>query len=241
MKRVGDNTKQSDFEEKIKVVAHRGGAGLAPENTITAFAKAEEMGADAIELDVRISSDGRIVVIHDPDLYRVYGDRRFVSQMTYEEISAVKLPGGESTPELENVLRDFKIDFFVEIKTPSTVPKIIELFRKQPSYVKRCKVISFFHESLQILKGELTSVKTGALLSGFPVDPVSVVKACSADFLSLDHSGVHFSYVSLCHSAGVPVNVWTVNSPGDISKMISMNVDSITSDRPDLVLKALGR
>ena len=116
MKRVGDNTKQSDFEEKIKVVAHRGGAGLAPENTITAFAKAEEMGADAIELDVRISSDGRIVVIHDPDLYRVYGDRRFVSQMTYEEISAVKLPGGESTPELENVLRDFKIDFFVEIK-----------------------------------------------------------------------------------------------------------------------------
>jgi glycerophosphoryl diester phosphodiesterase len=237
----GDDMWNSHSNGKIMVVAHRGGAGLKPENTTTAFAMAEEIGADAIELDVRLSSDRKIVVIHDPDLFRVFGDRRRVSEMTYDEIAKVKLPGGENPPELEAVLRDFNMEFFVEVKVSEVVQPIIELFQNNPRYARRCRVISFIHESVKIIKDQVENIETGALRSGLPADPAAVTRACRADFLSLEHGGVDAPYVDLCHSWGIPVNVWTVNSENDIYRMISSGVDSITSDRPDLVLKVLSR
>lgn len=233
--------KYFDLQGRIGVIAHRGGSNLFQENTMTAFRKAEELGVDAIELDVHLSKDGHMMVIHDPDLERIAGDQRLVSEMTFEELRAVRLPGNEHIPELPEVLKEIRIPLVIELKSPRTLNAIVELFSANPEYVGKCVVISFFHSALKSLKEKFPELETGALIAGFPADPVGVAKACGSGTLSFYYEGIEKRYVDLCHSGGIKVSVWTPNSESDIKDMISAGVDSIASDRPDLVLKLLGR
>lgn len=226
---------------EIMVIAHRGGSQLFLENTMTAFRKVQELGVDAIEIDIHATSDGKLIVIHDPDLNRIAGIDRFVSDMTYDEVSRVELPGGERIPDFESVIREVKIPLVIELKTPDVITALITIFRENPDYVERCVVISFFHEILGVLKTEFPNLVTGALLAGFPSDPVSVAKSCNADTLSFYFEGLTKDYVDKCHSGGILVSVWTPNSEKEIAGAIAAGVDSIASDRPDLVLKALNR
>lgn len=224
---------------EVVVIAHRGGSELFLENTMTAFRKVQGLGVDAIEIDIHSTRDGRLVVIHDPDLKRLAGIDRFVSDMTYDEISKVELQGGEKIPDFESVMMEVKIPLVIELKSPAVISALTGIFKKRPEYIERCVVISFFHGILKILKAEFPQLITGALLAGFPVDPVSVVKSCGADTLSLYHEGLTKDYVDLCHNGGVLVSVWTPNTEKEIDSVIAAGVDSIASDRPDLVLKAL--
>ncbi|EQD26758.1 glycerophosphodiester phosphodiesterase, partial [mine drainage metagenome] len=82
---------------------------------------------------------------------------------------------------------------------------------------------------------------TGALIAGFPVDPVSVAKSCGSDTLSLYFEGVNKEYVELCHKGGIKVSVWTPNSEEEILDSVNAGVDSIASDKPDTVMKLLKR
>ena len=119
---------------KPLVIAHRGGSSLAFENTISAFLKAEKLGVFAAELDVRLSKDNNLIVIHDPDLKRIADDSRSISQMTTEEIRQVELPGGERVPDLISVFETVNIPIIIELKTPDTLPVLVKLFRNHPSY-----------------------------------------------------------------------------------------------------------
>lgn len=226
---------------KMVVIAHRGGSKLFLENTMTAFRKVQEIGVDAIEVDVHATVDGRLIVTHDPDLNRIAGIDRMVSEMTYDEVSKVELPGGERIPDLETVLREIKVPLVIELKSPDTLKALIRIFSGNPDYVNRCVVISFFHELLRILKAEIPDLVTGALLVGFPADPAGVAKSCGSNVLSFHFEGLVKDYVDKCHKEGVQVSVWTPNTEEEIAASIAAGVDSIASDRPDLVLKALGR
>lgn len=226
---------------EVVVIAHRGGSQLFQENTMTAFRKVQELGVDAIELDIHSTKDGKLIVIHDPDLNRMAGIDRKVADMTFEEISHVELPGGERIPDFESVLKEVKIPLVVELKAPEVVMALITIFRKNPEYIKRCVVISFYHEILKVMKNEFPELITGALLAGYPMDPVSVTKSCGADTISLYFEGLNKDYVDKCHEGGIMVSVWTPNTEEEIAGAISAGVDSIASDRPDLVLKALRR
>lgn len=223
---------------EVVVIAHRGGSLLFTENTMDAFRKVQELGVDAIELDIHSTSDGKLIVIHDPDLKRIAGIDRKVSEMTYEEVSKVKLPGGESIPDFESVLKEVNIPLVVELKTPEVVMALITIFRQNPEYVEKCVLISFFHEILKVLKDEFPQLVTGALLAGYPIDPVAVTKACGADTLSLYFEGLTKDYVDKCHEGGILVSVWTPNTEEEITGALDVGVDSIASDRPDLVLQA---
>lgn len=223
------------------VIAHRGGSQLFAENTMTAFRKVQELGVDAIEIDIHSTKDGKLVVIHDPDLNRVAGVDKKVSEMTMKEISSVKLISGERVPEFETVIREIKVPLVVELKSPEVVMALITIFRQNPEYLDRCVVISFYHEILKVMKDEFPTLVTGALLAGYPMDPVGVTKECGASTLSLYFEGITREYVDKCHSGGILVSVWTPNTEEEIAAALSAGVDSIASDRPDLVLKAIGR
>lgn len=230
----------SSYEGTI-VIAHRGGSELFFENTLTAFRMAQDLGVDAIECDVHLSKDKHLVVIHDPDLKRISGIDQRVSDLTFEEISQIDLKNGEHVPSLEQVLREIDVPIVVELKSPETMSALLDLFDRSPQLIEKCVVISFFHEALLLLKARYPSIVTGALLAGFPVDPVSVVKSCKADIISLYHEGITKDYVDRCHKGGVKVSVWAPSSEKEIDAVIKAGVDAIGSDRPDLVLQALGR
>lgn len=226
---------------KVTVIAHRGGSALFFENTLTAFRKAEELGVDAIECDVHLTRDGRPVVIHDSDLRRIAGIDRRVSDLTFEEVSEIKLEGGEHIPSLEEVFESVGIPLVVELKGSGTFAALSDIFDRHPEYVGKCAVICFFHAALLMLRQKYPDLITGALLAGFPVDPVSVTRSCKANTLSLNFQGVTKEYVGLCHDGGISVSVWTPNEESDIREMIDAGVDSIATDRPDIALRLLGR
>lgn len=223
------------------VIAHRGGAELFVENTLSAFIKAEELGVDAIECDVHVSKDGHLVVSHDSSLKRVFGVDREIKDMNLQEIKSVRLPDGESPPTLLEVLDKVSVTLIVELKSFETLNAMHELFESMPETTGRCIVISFYHEALLMLKSQHPSLQTGALLAGYPVDPVSVAKSCGSGTLLFYHEGMMKQYVDRCHEGGIEVSVWTPNSEKDIQNCIEAGVDSIGSDRPDLVLRLLGR
>lgn len=225
---------------KTIVIAHRGGAGLYEENTMDAFLKVQKLGVDAIECDVHLTADGKLVVMHDPDLNRMAGIDRKVSELTMEEISKIKLRNGSSIPTLEDVFEKTSVHLVIELKDSRTIIALSGIFEKNPEYLQRCAVICFFHSALLLLKNKFPELATGALLAGFPVDPVSVAKAAMADTLAFNFEGLTADYVSLCHEGGILVSVWTPNSEEDILEMINAGVDSIATDRPDLALKLLG-
>ncbi|MCL5789897.1 MAG: hypothetical protein M1290_05485 [Candidatus Thermoplasmatota archaeon] len=233
--------KSGTTKKGILVIAHRGGGELFTENTITAFKKAEELGVDAIECDIHLTKDDHIVISHDPDLKRMAGIDRRISEMSFDEISKVSLKGGERIPSIESVFEEVDIPLIVELKSLEMVGRVIRLLEERPDYLKKAVFISFYHKAMLIIKEKFENATTGALLAGFPVDPVSVVKSCKSDTLSIYYEGLSKDYVEMCHRGGIMVSVWTPNSESDIDAVIAAGVDSIASDRPDLVLRALGR
>lgn len=224
---------------KTGVVAHRGAAYLFPENTMTAFRKAETLGVDAIELDVRSTRDGVAIVIHDPDLNRVAGVNNLVSDMTYEEVSGIRLLTGDGIPDLESVLNEIKIPILIELKTKEVLLPVVRLLGRNSDLQERCMLISFDHDLLKLAKERIAGLFAGALFMGLPADPVQSVKKCGADFISVNFGGLTREYVDNCHRNGIVVNAWTPNTEGEISRTIATGVDSITSDRPDMVLREL--
>lgn len=227
--------------EKTVVIAHRGGAGLFEENTMDAFMKVQELGVDAMECDVHLTSDGHLVILHDPDLERVAGIKRKVSEMTIAEVKKVKLKGGSEIPTLAEVLEKTSIHLVIELKDASTVMALSQLFEAHPEYMKRCAVICFYHRAVLMLKERFPDLETGALLAGFPVDPVSVAVAAKTETLALYYEGLTADYVSQCHDGGIQVSVWTPNTEEEIRAMIDIGVDAIATDRPDIALKLIGR
>lgn len=233
--------KNLDNHDGVMVIAHRGGSELFFENTMTAFKKAQDLGVDAIECDVHLSKDKHLVIMHDPDLKRVAGIDKKISDMLLSELSQIELKNGEHIPTLEQVLEGIDIPIIIELKSPQTIASLSALFEKDSEFLKKCVVISFFHQALLPLKERYPSLVTGALLVGFPVDPVSVVKSCKADILSLNFEGLTKEYVDLCHKGGIKVSVWTPNTEKEIQASVAAGVDSLASDRPDIALNILGR
>lgn len=221
------------------VVAHRGGAELYPENSMKAFTELARRGVDLVECDVHLSRDGHLVVIHDDNLLRTAGVDRRVSELTLDELGQVDVGDGLGVPALTEVLEAIDIPVAVELKTRETVQTLAQLLSANPRYISRIVPLSFYHEILRFLSERFEGLMCGALLAGFPVDPVHVARSAGCNMLSLHHDGLQADYVDRCHAGNILVSVWAPNDPADIRKAIAASVDGIGSDRPDLVLQLL--
>ncbi len=224
----------------MQIVAHRGGAELFPENTMTAILGLEQMGVDMVECDVHLSSDGELVAIHDDNLQRTAGIDRKVSELTRAELKKIRAGDEFGIPALMDFLDATLLPFAVELKTPQTVMALERLLKTNPKWIERIYPLSFYHEILFYLRQQFPSIVCGALLAGFVVDPVQVAKAANCQMLSLHYEGLQPSYVDRCHEGGIYVSVWNPITEQAINDSISAKVDAIGSDRPDLVIKLLG-
>lgn len=243
------------------VIAHRGASADAPENTVAAAKLAWEQGADALELDVHLSLDGRPVVIHDSGTKRTTGVDLVVAQThswDLRRLDAGSFKGeqfaGERIPFLEEMLRTAPPGrpVFVEIKSgPETVPVIAAAMRRSGK-LPQCVVISF---SLDVcveakkalpdipvlwLRGTVTDRETGKPL---PHDPawIQTVREKGIDGLDLHWAGITPEFAESCAKAGVPLYAWTVNDPEEARRLHRLGVQGITTDVPSRILEALGR
>jgi glycerophosphoryl diester phosphodiesterase len=215
-------------------IAHRGASALEPENTLAAFRRALSMGADAIELDVRRSKDGVLVVLHDEDLKRVAGVDRKVWELTIEELKRIKVFGKEFIPTLEEVLAEFgnKIPLFIEIKDEGIESKVVEYLNLYKVY-DNTLVISFNYNVLLKIKEILSKVDVGLITYRYPL-PVDEAQKLKALAILPRYNLVSPRAISIAKSKNLKVYTWTINDVSTALKVINYGVDGIATDNPAL-------
>ncbi|HYV97679.1 MAG TPA: glycerophosphodiester phosphodiesterase [Gemmatimonadaceae bacterium] len=216
-----------------EIVAHRGASREAPENTIAAFARALELGANGIELDVHKTADGAVVVHHDPvpkpcarapDLAW-----RPISALTLKEMRRLTLPGGNAIPTLEEVLElvGSRLTVYCELKGAGVVEHALPLLA---AHAGRCAVHAFDHRVVARAAELAPSVPRGILLVSRLVDTSHALRSAGASILWPERGFVDDELVQEVHGAGGQVIVWTANDPFDIARLVKLGVDAICTD-----------
>lgn len=233
-------------------IAHRGASAQAPENTMAAFEQAVELGADVIELDLHVSRNGELVVIHDVTLDRTTDGQGPVHARSLRELKQLDAGRwfserftGQRIPTLTEVLDRFagKIPLALEIKAGSAFyhgieERLVSVLREHQA-VSQVAVASFDHYALCTLKALEPDLRTAALLVGRPMSIAALAGPSKVDAMALEGSLVTVTEVEACRAAGLQLVVWTVNAPAQMRYFIDLGIDGIITDRPDLLRHAL--
>lgn len=217
-------------------IGHRGAKGYEPENTIRSFMKALELGVNAIEFDVRMTKDGKIVVIHDATVDRTTNGKGPVSELTLEEIKKLSTEKGEKIPTLEEALDflDRKVKILIEIKEVGLESKVLEIVRRK-RLEDNVVIISFHEETLRSVREASDSIETGLIYVRHK-NPVEAALSLRANYLLPMYKFVHKNLIDKAHKNGLKVIVWTINTLEEAQEHAKKGVDGIASDKPDILM-----
>ena len=233
---------------ETKVMAHRGASTEAPENTMAAFQKAIDDMADYIELDVQLTNNGEVIVMHDSNAYRTTGVDANIVNMTYKEVKTLDAGSwfsdeyvGENVPSLKEVLEltQGKIKLNIELKpadngtalAKNTV-RIIEKY----NMVNDCVITSFSESALKAVKTYNQEIKVGYILSAAYGDFYDMK---NVDFFSVNAAFLSKRTIDAIHNSGKRVYAWTVNNKESIKNLTNKGVDGIITDNPVLARETI--
>jgi glycerophosphoryl diester phosphodiesterase len=237
-----------------RVVAHRGGRGLAPENTLAACSLALVLGVDAIEVDVRLTADGVPILLHDPTLERTTDGRGQVGRLSLTALRAVDATAGryhgavppEPPPRLADALALVagRAALHVELKGEPRVPArlVASVVRLLAGQVPPPVLLSFDWQALRLARRLAPTLETEALLDEWPAVAdrrLAFLAAAGATWLGLRYGLLTAARTRRARKAGLRLNVWTVNRPLSQARAARFAVDAITTDRPDRLLALL--
>jgi len=233
-----------------RVLAHRGLALEAPENTLLAFLHAINAGATHIETDVHGSADGVAIVSHDPDLTRLAERDVKVAQLTSAELHRVSLGEGQSYCSLAEALDAFpETRFNIDVKSAEAIPGTIKAIRDVGA-TDRVLIGSFSTARrlavVRELPGVATSISAGGALPAAHAARAGAVRMLTrllagVQAVQLPRKVAGASIVTErairnFHRAGVEVHIWTINDPAEMMRLLDRGVDGIVTDRADLAL-----
>lgn len=233
-----------------KVFAHRGFKGYYPENTLLAFKKAIDIGADGIELDVQLTSDNEIVIIHDETIDRTTNGTGFVTDFNYKDLSkfnaSINFPkyGFNNIPTFEeycNLVKDTNIITNIELKTGKNEylgieAKVFDLIKKY-HLEKKIIISSFNHYSILRMKKIAPFLKYGLLSETWIIDAGKYTKNLGVQCYHPCYQNMTDSIVKEIKNEGIEINVYTVNDEKSIREMFDKKIDTIIGNYPDLALK----
>lgn len=228
--------------KKVKIIAHRGSSNRAPENTVSSILLAAEDKADYAEIDVQLTKDGVVVLMHDKNLRRVARVDKNVSEMEYINIEKLNVESihsekfrGEKIPTLDQVMKASKgkIKLDIEIKnyedSTELVKKVVQLVENN-NLVDDCLICSFDYSALVKIKKLNPKIRTGYITKLNEGDKLDLEYA---DYYSIYYPKVTNVIVDKLHKNNKKVHVWTVNNVKDCKKLIEMGVDDIITDYPN--------
>ena len=259
---------QSDAGRTL-AIAHRGGAGLWPENTLYAFERAAALGVDVIETDVRATADGELVIFHDEGVGRTTDGAGAVGSLTLAELKRLDAAyrfspdGGRSFPlrgsgvrvptlrEVFEALPHMRFNIEPKQAAPSLAAPLCRLIRER-GMADRVLIASFSGGTLEEFRRECpevaTSAATGEVASFLTLHGAGLAASYSPAMQALqvpEYAGglrvLTRDFVEAAHGRNLRVHAWTVNAEGDMRRLVGMGVDGIMTDYPDRLLKVLGR
>jgi len=234
---------------KVKITAHRGASGYAPENTLASMKEAINMKADIAELDVQETLDGKIVLLHDDLLKRTTGSDKNLWELNYDEVKKLDAGSwygekfkGELLPSLADVidLVRGKIQLNIELKNNGHEKNLEERtvkVVKEKNFSKNCFFTSFDYPKIRRVKEIDPTLKAGLIFKTIP-DSFNVFTA-NMELLSVHFSLVDAEFVKKAKENNKEVHVWTVNDETEMKRLIDLGVTSIITNYPDKLKKVL--
>ncbi|MGQ4511037.1 glycerophosphodiester phosphodiesterase family protein [Streptomyces sp. DW26H14] len=207
--------------------------GVEPENTLRSFLRAERAGMDAIELDLHLSKDGALVVMHDTAVDRTTDGSGQIAELTLAELKELDAGGGERVPVFEEVLDAVASPIQAEIKDAAAARALAAVMRER-SLVERVEVSSFHDEAVAEIARLVPGVRTVLIASRWGGDVVDRAKAVGAATLALNIRRLTLEVVERAHAEGLRVLGWVVNTPDHLRLARAFRLDGVTTDRPEI-------
>jgi len=213
-------------------IGHRGAKAYEIENTLDSFKKAIALGANAIEMDVRRSKDGELIVIHDDNLKKVFGKDIRVDEATLREL---KEQTDNKIAALDEALEfiDKKVEkILVELKEVGYEKRVLEAIKKE-KLNDRVIIVSFHEEALVNVRQTDSKIETGLIYSRYK-NPVDAGLKLNANYLVPLYRFTHTKDISDAHKRNLKVIVWTIDTEKEVEKYVAKGVDGIASDKPNI-------
>ncbi|QNS07720.1 glycerophosphodiester phosphodiesterase [Streptomyces xanthii] len=219
-------------------IGHRGVMGVEPENTLRSFVAAERAGLDLIELDLHLSKDGALVVMHDADVDRTTDGSGPIAGYTLEELRTFDAGRGERIPVFEEVLDAVSAPLQAEIKDTAAARALAEVMHRR-GLVDRVEVISFHDEAVAEIARLVPGVRTALVASRYGTDVVERAAAVGAGTLVLNIRRLTQEIVEHARKADLRIIGWVVNTQDDLRLVRALGLDGATTDYPEI--KRTGR
>jgi len=238
----------------VILFGHRGAAGEAPENTLGGFAYAWGVGVRAFELDIHLSKDGQLVVIHDPTLERTTDGEGLVSDYTAAELNSLNAacrfpgwPNQEGVPSLQSLLDRYYAGirrWQLEIKTDASerLDVVCTILARQIDHFDlgvRVTVTSFDPAALEIMRRTTSHLRLGLIRSPAHLEDIDLARTLGCSELCIPVESGSAPLVSAAHEAGLEVTGWLGNSSAQLERLLAWGVDAITTDVPSFASRYL--
>ncbi|MEU8788145.1 glycerophosphodiester phosphodiesterase family protein [Streptomyces sp. NPDC048643] len=219
-------------------IGHRGVMGVEPENTLRSFTAAQEAGLDLIELDLHLSKDGALVVMHDADVDRTTDGSGPIAEKTLAELRALDAGRGERVPVFEEVLDAVTSPLQAEIKDVAAARALAEVIQRR-DLVGRVEVSSFHDEAVAEITRLVPGVRTALIGSRYGVDVVDRAVEVGAETVCLNIRRLSLEVVEKAREAELRIIGWVVNTQDHLRLVRALELDGATTDYPEI--KRTGR
>jgi glycerophosphoryl diester phosphodiesterase len=221
----------------MQIIAHRGASAVEPENTIRSLKKAEEFGAGMVEVDLRATKDGHVVLLHDPTLHRTHDDSRKISDLTLAQVQAIGISEMNPIPTLDEFLAEANVDVILDIKIGGIEEKVVSKISKfshkvlisstHPTVLKKIKALD---EKIPL--GFIIGPKMGFM---FPM-LLGTARVLKVHSIHPHHSLVTPFTMKAMRERVAKIYPWTVNSVPEYQILKGFGIDGIFTDHPDLFI-----
>lgn len=212
--------------------------GVEPENTLRSFIAAQNAGLDLIELDLHLSKDGALVVMHDADVDRTTDGSGPISEMTLAELRALDAGCGERVPVFEEVLDAVRAPLQAEIKDTAAARALADVMHRR-DLVGRVEVSSFHDEAIAEVTRLVPGVRTALIASRYGVDVVDRAVEAGAATVCLNIRRLTLEVVEHARTSGLRIIGWVVNTQDQLRLVRALELDGATTDYPEI--KRTGR
>ena len=240
--------------QNAEIIAHRGASFDAPENTLASVNLAWEQNTDAAEIDVYLSKDNKIMVIHDKDTKRTAGEKLVIkesmaSDLRKLDVGSFKSPDykGEKIPFLREVIETIPEgkQLFVEVKCGTEILPFLKESFGESGKIDRLVIISFDFDVVAGAKMIMPEVPAYWLhfnLAGeYSTKLIEKAKEAGLDGLNFRYKGITEGFIKSVHNANMKIYTWTIDDPVEAAKLSGFGIDGITTNRPQWMKKELGK
>ncbi|MHB9864342.1 glycerophosphodiester phosphodiesterase [Streptomyces sp. YIM S03343] len=219
-------------------IGHRGVMGVEPENTLQSFVAAQQAGLDVIELDLHLSKDGALVVMHDADVDRTTDGSGPIAEMTLDELRALDAGRGERVPLFEEVLEAVKAPLQAEIKDVQAAQALAEVMLRR-DLAGRVEVSSFHDDAIAEISRLVPGVRTALIASRYGLEVVDRATDAGAGTVCLNIRRLTLEAAEQARKSGLRIIGWVVNTQDQLRLARALELDGVTTDYPEI--KRTGR